>query len=604
MIELNIREMRRYFFIMVLVLICHHLSFSQPLFFQQQNVEKNAFVNEAISFLGKEIQYSLDELKSPENQPTTLFGEPTGGDFASASFAQTLQRYAVLSGKNQLGSHQLDSWIKYYFLKEVTGGGTTFSQLFAASVLYQSCVEKNKLSTSPLWNGLSAEQQKAVIKFLDVTRFWDEAKDDMGGRSNNYYAVALYIEAYCNAMTISTDENRYSRLMKKCMEVLEKNNGVLDDSKKFTGSFDRYLHEFNRFVWEASELVNDEPGQLKMEAWIKRSSLLWWQLLSPATGHASLWGRSRQNSWDDTFEQVGFFALHPNLSPASLPQLGANYINCWNIYFANEYNADRHLNRMLDEGRATWSYAKRNRIWSYSVGTLSKICSSLSQLKKGLDANQLETIANNIPSKNSSILHFFNNKNGVWIFQNAKRNIAIPFVGNGATSDYLPVPYGLDEIEMPVEVTLPMMVPFINLENGEIVTVCQGADAVRLIKNNELLLQWNDVQTTKGLPANKGIKVTCNWQIKNKSVEMFLVFVPQQTFSIRKFDFRVPLSEAFGGTVSCDATWQMSRKESAADAATYHGGAFKKIGRIISFEADQLQWEAGKPYTFKLIIKK
>jgi hypothetical protein len=589
---------------MVLLLGFNYNSFEQPILFQQKLVDKKVFIKDGISFLGNEIKYSLDELKSPENNPEIIFGEPIGGDFASAAFAQALQRYIALSGKNVLGTHQLENWIKYYFLKEMKDGGTTFSQLFAASVLYQSCLKKNNLSTSPLWNGLSGEQQIEVIKFLDVTRFWNEAKDDMGGRPNNYYAVALYTEAYCNALKISTDKNRYSRLMKKCLEVLERNNGVLDDSKKFNGAFDRYLHEFNRFIWEASELVNDEPSQLKMEIWMKRSELLWWQLYSPSTGHASLWGRSRQNSWDDTFEQVGFLANHPNLSPITLPKLGATYINCWNIYFTHEYNTERHLNRMLDEGRATWSYAKRNRIWSYSVGTLSKICYSFEQLKKELEANTLQTIDNTVHLKKISIIQFFNSKNGVWIFQNSNRNLVLPFVGYGATSDYLPAPYGLDDIEMPVQVNLPMMVPFLTLENGETVTVCQGADLAKLIKKNELLLQWNDVQTIEGLPSSKGLKVSCKWKIRNNSVVMLLVFSPQQLISIQKFDFRVPLKEAFTGILNCNASWQIRRIQSAADSVTYHGGAFKKIGSIVSFEANQLQWEAGKKYTFKLTVKK
>jgi len=571
--------------------------------FKKIKVEKAIVTNIYTKFISSELQYSLDAIQFPGTMPDTLMGEPTGGDFSFAGFALTLQRYSLLTGKNTLGDYNLDDWVKSYILKEIEVGGKTFAQLYVAKVLGNSCKVANDLTTSALWNSFSETQKKEINRFLDVTRFWDEAKDDLGGRPNNYYGVALYIEAYSNALKITSDPDRYRRIMAKCISILKKNDGVLDDSsRKLTDSFDRYMHEYIRYVWEATEIVDDRANQKILEPWVKTSANLWWMQYSNELGTSSLWGRSRQNSWDDTFEQVGFYAAHSKFAPANLKQLSAAYLNALNYYFENEYNDKIHLNRMLDQGRATWSYAGRNRIWSYTMGTFSNICYSLKLLDKGLDENQMSTIPTRPKKGSISTIHRFNAKNGVWILQNSNRNIALPFVGNGATSDYLPVPYGLKEIELPVEVTLPVLIPFLTDDNGDDFTICQGADQVKLVKRNSIELKWNDLQTVKGNTSDKKIRVTSTWEINKHDIKMNLIFEPQKSMTFKKFDFRIPLSESFDGTISFTTPWTLKRTEAIPDMTIYRGGAFRRIEKLVCFEGNQISMEAGKIYELLLTI--
>jgi len=571
--------------------------------FNKKKVEKAILTNNYTKFISSELKYSLDVIQFPGSMPDTLMGEPTGGDFSFAGFAQTLQRYSLLTGENTIGKHNLDDWIRSSILKEIEAGGKTFSQLYVARVLNNSCKVTNDLTSSSLWNSFSETQKKEINRFLDVTRFWDEAKDDLGGRPNNYYGVALYIEAYSNALKITSDPDRYRRIMAKCISILKKNDGVLDDSsRKLTDSFDRYMHEYIRYIWEATEIIDDQATQKIIEPWVKASAKLWWMLYSNELRTSSLWGRSRQNSWDDTFEQVGFYAAHPEFAPTKLKQLSAAYLNALNYYFENEYNGLIHLNRMLDEGRATYSYAGRNRIWPYTMGTFSNICYSLKLLDKGLEENQIKSIPIRPKKKSISTIHYFNEKNGVWIFQNSNRAIALPFVGNGATSDYLPVPYGLKEIEFPVEVTLPMLIPFLTDDNGDVFTICQGADLVRLVKRNRIELKWNDLQTVKGITSGKKIGVMSIWEINKRDVKLNLIFEPQKSMTLKKFDFRIPLSESFDGTVSFTTPWVLKRTEAIPDLTIYRGGAFRRIEKLVCFEGKQISMEAGKKYELLLTI--
>lgn len=139
--------------------------FPQVPVFNSRKIEKAVLINEFTRFISSELKFSLDEIQFPGIMPDTLMDEPTGGDFSFAVFAQTLQRYAFLTGETTIGKHKLDEWIRSSILKEIEAGGKTFAQLYVARVLDNSCNATHDLTTSSLWNSFSESEKEEINRF-------------------------------------------------------------------------------------------------------------------------------------------------------------------------------------------------------------------------------------------------------------------------------------------------------------------------------------------------------------------------------------------------------------------------------------------------------
>lgn len=590
----------------LLLLACKSEQKENPVLFQGKEVEASVFLKKTTAYLGQELQASLDALGTPENTPDSLFGEPQGGQFANASWAQTLMRYSILSGQPSLGKHELLPWIHTYLLKEARGGGPTFAQLFTVSTLYLSCKVKNDLSTSDLWKSFTPEEQQLLIDYVDVRLFWNEAEESVGGRANNYFGVALHIHAYCVALNIAKDPGTYGKLMEKNMSFIRRYNGFLDDSNQFNRAYDRYLHEYIRFIWESAELAGDEKTLTELTPYIRQVARLWWDLYSPERGHSSPWGRSRQNSWDDTFEQSAFFATHPDISPAPVAGMTAAFVNSWNRYFTNEYNSERHLNRMLDEGRGAYGYAGRDRIWSYTIGTLSKIMGAMLTLKEAIEANGLKVLATEPTlTDHSKIVYYAEPHYGVWTLRSGSLNVAVPFVGNGASTDYLPIPYGYPGIEAPVQRFLPTLVPYFKTANGDTYTVCNGAESAQLEGASGLRLTWADLQTLKGATSGLEVAVTSLWNATPEKLTLMMTFTPAKDVDFTGIDFWIPLNATGSSSqVSVNTTWPAAVSEiTEFDRETYNGGAFAPLDRIIRYAGEPFRFEKGKTYELSMVLE-
>ena len=234
--------------------------------------ESRIFFPELESRIASELGFSLRELSKSEQAPATLFGEPLGGSFTWSSFAFTLSRFQLLSGEDMLGGQPTAPWIQRGLASEVEGGGKTFSQLFAAAILLNSCKVPGELSSSPLWTSLSPERRLVYKNFLDVRRFVDDQGSPTGGLPNNYAAVALLLEAYRSRLGLTDDPRVLFKLFEFCLSLLARTDGFLDDHRRFQGSFDRYHHEFIRFVWISAELTGRADILQTLRPWLRRSA--------------------------------------------------------------------------------------------------------------------------------------------------------------------------------------------------------------------------------------------------------------------------------------------------------------------------------------------
>jgi hypothetical protein len=542
-----------------------------------------------------ELSFSLDSLSGSERTPKTLFGEPLGGSFSWSSFAHTLSRHRMLSGKDALAGRDVAPLIRRGLDSEVDGGGVTFSQLFAASILLASCHTPGDLQSSPLWLSLPPERRTAYRSFLDVRRFYDVKTGDMGGRPNNYAAVALLLEAHRTRLGLADDPALLRLLFDRCVGLLERTGGYMDDNRRFEGGYDRYHHEFIRFVWESAEMTRRDDVLEKLRPWMQRSGRLWWDLLDPRTMHGSAWGRSLQNSWDDTYEQAAFFAARPEIAPASTAQLASAFCAAVERYFATQYNAERHLNRMLEPGRGTWSYSGRDRIWGTTVGSFGKLSASAAKLRDALAHQGVASWPSTPSLPPVNRLERFQEQPlrpcAVWIHREPGLSFVLPVVGGGALADYLPAPRGLPGLQTPVEQTLPVLMPRVTTASGLQLTLCQGADSIELdAKADRLTAIWKELPPLKGKVSGVAVGASSSWTVSGTRLEHRIELRATAETALAEVAYWIPLSgrpaggaaHAFEGPgyrlvleINAPADARVSLEKPASDAESR--GAFEPV---------------------------
>lgn len=568
------------------------------------------------SFVKTELVATLDAIKQPDAMPSVLFGEPTDGGTNYISLANSLLAYQKLTGEKTIGRHQIDEWVRFYLLKEVDANRIAFPQLFVAHILLQDCGNGN-LGNSALWKSFTSAKRDSIIQFLDLKRLYNVEKDDLGGRPNNYYGVALLLATYNYKLGIEKDKETINLLFNKSFDVLKKSNGFLDDGRKFTASFDRYNHEFVRFLWESAVLLNDQNVQQELKPIVKQSAELWWDLFSADLGHSSAWGRSLQNSWDDTFEQTAFFSEYPDLSPTTKPLLGAAFLKAYNYYIDHEYNFKTHLNRMLDFGKGTYYYAGRNRIFGYTQGTLHKLTVSADKITTAFDEAKIDTINTtlNLPDVNRfEVFRSGKRTYGVWTYRYNNRSFTLPVVGNGIISSYSPAIYGIPGLEAPVAQQVSNLVPIFGLGNNLTLSTAQGADSVKLdADKNALSLYWKQLSNAKGELNSIPLNVKTAWKITGSKILYTLQFNADEDTELENFKFWIPssypdynpsLQTFFNEKDSLKLTYKsnfhLTQILQSTQDSELGKGAFHAIPLILKLETDNLFLKKKKRYQLEI----
>jgi len=493
---------------------------------QSEPISFGNFRLEVSHFIRKEILVSLQSLQEPANTPKEILNLPIGGSFTWASWAVSLARYAKLSGDTIIENYYLPSWIQTNLLKEVPEG-KTFAQLYAAECFWLFQQNNENL----LFKNLDDSSRQQLIALTDVRRYISE--DSLKTvYPTNYYAVAALTMAYRSALGWEQNPIFTRRIIDTCVYILKANNGFMDDDKQGRGRYDRYLQEFIRFTYLSAKINNHQKALTELKPMVRHTAKLWWDMLSPVTYHSSPYGRSLQNSWEDTWEQTAFFLQNPQLAPTSLENLVAIFQKSYLYYRKYEYNEETHTNRMLDKGRATYGYAGVDRIWQYSVGALGKLACSL---------NEIATVTPPQTLIKEPIFPYCDKwywlrkkpeKMGIWAYRSKKAYFVIPVVGafkGSPVSDYQHVPYGLPIFAHPVQQKVPNLMPYIKVGDSTYTFGNNGVVKVKKSTKKLSLTYRNAYHVASGYLADRGICANVQYYVKGDSVLQSTIYLTNKT---------------------------------------------------------------------------
>ncbi len=465
---------------------------------QQIPVETNLVRTQDIDreirqFLQREITAHVADIKTLDPPPDRVVGALTTGEFSWGTFMRTLGDYSAFASTNTIAGHDLPAMIGKMAEIELSHGGKTWAQLYAAMALHSY---GRNLDHNALWQNLSPKEKESYRALLDPGRFYDSKTHKLIHLPENYFGVAARIAAIDYDLGLSKDRASLDDLLDHATAQFTRGALFADDSLP-TGRYDRYSNEYARAIYDAAQLAGREDLVKALAPSLKQQMKLWWDLLSP-DGYGYPWGRSLGAiSYMDTVEIVGFLGVHPEFRPAPLEQLACAYNSAWK-WLRNDFNKDTHLLSIFAFGRGDYGYITKEREWQQTTTFLAKIMAAHKMFTRAMASEGIKQFAMSPSFGNVSRFEFFadgsDRKFGVWLVRRGEIHFALPFVTGpkAATSDYQPLPYGFPGLAVPVEKIYPCLVPFLELEDGRTIAAVDGADEIR--------------------PAADGTSVTAVWK--------------------------------------------------------------------------------------------
>ena len=512
----------------------------------QANTVSTASLREEVNtFLGKELAVHLAAIKTLDPPPDRILGVPTTGEFSWGTFMRSLAAYAETTGNRELAGRDLAKWVGQIGLIESRAGSKAFSQLYAALALRHF---GRDLKTNQLWQGLTAEEQKAWRSLLNPERFYDPKTNRVINLPENYLGVASRIASIGYELGISSDRAFLDKLLDRAAVPFNEGNIYADDAPP-TGRFDRYSNEYARYVWEAAEMAGRKDLLDRLRPSLTRQMRLWWDIVSE-DGYGYNWGRSQGVvSYLDTPEIAGFLALHPEFRPAPLADIAALYYQAWN-YLLHDYRSDTHLLSIFAFGRGNYAYISREREWQQTTGFFGKLANSHTPIMKALEKEGINSFPV-VPSlRQVARFEFFRQSPersaGVWVVRQGALRFALPITTGPkpGMSDYQPAPYGLPGFAAPVEQIYPSLTPFIELADGRTVIATDGADVIEPGTDGLTLrvrwTKWAVAGTPSGKVQDVGLVSEVVWRIENGTLMREETLSSKQPVNIRRWWLAVP----------------------------------------------------------------
>jgi hypothetical protein len=497
------------------------------------------------AFLAQQISAHVADIKTLNPPPDRVVGALTTGDFSWGTFMRALAAYSEFAGARTVAGHDVDKMIGQMALIELSHGGKTWAQLYAAEALRSFGTD---LDRNALWQGLTPQERTAYLALLDPGRFYNAKTHKLIGLPQNYFGVAARIAAISYQLGVNKDRNALNDLLDQAARQFT-NGALFADDAIPTGRYDRYSNEYARNIYEAAVLAGRTDIMEAAARSLKPQMQLWWDLLS-SDGYGYSWGRSLGDiSYMDTMEIVAFVGKYSAFRPASLSQLAAAYYQAWRS-LRSDFNDNTHLLSVFAFGRGDYGYITREREWQQTTSFFGKLVSAQETFMKVLQNEGVTSFP--APLSLPDVDRYVSFRTdpgrqfGVWVVRRGKFHFALPFVTGprAATSDYEPAPHGLPGFEVPVEKIYPCLTPFLQLQDGRTIAAADGADEIHSSQDGSSVTavwkNWVEAGAKAGQTMDPGLTTEVTWSIDRDSIRRTEVITAEKPISVRRFWVAVP----------------------------------------------------------------
>jgi hypothetical protein len=497
------------------------------------------------AFLQSEVVAHVADIKTLDPPPERVVGALTTGEFSWGSFMRTLGAYSECFETKTIAGHDVPEMIGKMARIELSQGGKSWAQLYAAMALQSFGTDLNR---NALWQSLTPDERDAYRELLNPGRFYDEKTHTLIHLPENYFGVAARIAAIDYQLGLNKDRTALDDLLNRAAKQFTDGALFADDALP-TGRYDRYSNEYARAIYDAAELAGRHDIMKAVAPSLIAQMKLWWDLLSQ-DGYGYSWGRSLGAiSYMDTLEIAAFLGVHAEFRPAPLPQLAAVYSAAWS-WLRSDFNGQTHLLSVFAFGRGDYGYITKEREWQQTATFFGKVIASHQKFMKVLEKEGLKSFPSHPTFSDVARFQYFRNGSGrqfgVWVVRQGDLHFALPFVTGPkpATSDYEPVPDGFPGIAVPVEKIYPCFVPFLELEDGTTVAAADGVDEINLSADGKSLTaiwkRWVVVGTKAGELVDPGLVSEVNWTLEGKTLRRKESLTASKTLNVRRLWLAIP----------------------------------------------------------------
>ena len=533
----------------VVLIFCGLLTSSCGSFAQTQaatsQIGVSDFNRQVRSFLQSEVTAHVVDIKTLEPPPERVVGALTTGEFSWGSFMRALGAYSECFGTSTIAGREVPEMIGKMAQIELSHGGKTWAQLYAAMALQSFGTNLNR---NALWQSMTPEGRQSYRTLLDPGRFYDGKTHTLIHLPENYFGVAARIAAIDYQLGLNQDRAALDDLLNRAAKQFTDGALFADDALP-TGRYDRYSNEYARAIYEAAEIADRQDIMKAVEPSLKEQMNLWWDLLSE-DGYGYSWGRSLGAiSYMDTLEISAFLGQHAEFRPAPLAQLAAAYFAAWS-WLRNDFNGQMHLLAVFAFGRGDYSYISREREWQQTTTFFGKVIASHNKFMNSLEREGIRNFPSRPTLADVARFQFFRDgpgrKFGVWLLRQASLHFALPFVTGpqAATSDYEPVPDGFPGVAVPVEKICACFVPFLELEDGRTVAALDGADEIKPTADGKSVTavwrRWVVPGSKAGERVDAGLVSEVTWTLQGNTLRRAESLTAAKALNIRRLWLAIP----------------------------------------------------------------
>src|ERR1700675_3668703 len=511
-------------------------------------IDAAEFNQQVRSFLQSEVTAHVVDIKSLDPPPDRVVGALTTGEFSWGVFLATRVAYSECFETRAIAGHDVPEMIGKMAQIELSHGGKTWAQLYAAMALQSFGTDLNH---NALWEGMTTKQREEYRKLLDPARFYDEKTHTLIHLPENYFGVAARIAAIDYELGLNKDRASLDDLLNRAATQFTGGALFADDALP-TGRYDRYSNEYARVLYDAAETAGRPDLMLAVAPSLTEQMKLWWDLLSP-DGYGYSWGRSLGAiSYMDTMEIAAFLGKHPEFRPAPLPQLASAYFAAWS-WLRRDFNDKTHLLSIFAFGRGDYSYITKEREWQQTTTFFGKVIAAHQMFMKALEKEGVISFSRQLSLADVARFEYFRNgpgrKFGVWVVRQGNIHFELPFVTGpkAATSDYEPAPHGFPGFAVPVEKIYPCLVPFLELEDDRTIAPVDGADEIKPAADGKSVTavwrRWVVAGSKAGETMDAGIVSEVTWSLQGNSLHRVESLIASKPLKIRRLWLAIPSRE-------------------------------------------------------------
>src|ERR1700693_3336942 len=197
-------------------------------------------------------------------------------------------------------------------------------------------------------------------------------------------------------------------------------------------------------------------------------------------------------------------------------------------WLRRDFDDETHLLSIFAFGRGEYSYITKDREWQQTTTFFGKVIAAHQMFMKALEKEGVISFSRQLSLADVARFEYFRNgpgrKFGVWVVRQGNIHFALPFVTGprAATSDYEPAPHGFPGFVVPVEKVYPCLVPFLELEDGRIISPADGADEIRPAADGKSITAvwkyWAVAGSKAGETVDPGLVSEVTWFLQRNSL--------------------------------------------------------------------------------------